>query len=127
MSIHTEINFENAICEHLANHGWLYAVGDASRYDRARALFPGDVIAWLRESQPDAWEAATKSHGANAGDVIVSRLRDSINQRGSLDVLRNGFEMLGQRNKLSMMQVKPAFLAGFIAVQIAQRRIQAHR
>ena len=96
MSIHTEINFENAICEHLANHGWLYAVGDASRYDRARALFPGDVIAWLRESQPDAWEAATKSHGANAGEVIVSRLRDSINQRGTLDVLRNGFEMLAQ-------------------------------
>ncbi len=108
MSIHTEINFENAICEHLANHGWLYTDGDASRYDRARALFPDDVIAWLQESQPDAWDAATKNHGANAGDVIVSRLRDSINQRGTLDVLRNGFEMLGQRSKLSMMQVKPA-------------------
>ena len=108
MSIHTEINFENAICEHLANHGWLYVDGDASRYDRARALFPDDVIAWLRESQPDNWEAATKSRGANASEVIVSRLRDSINQRGTLDVLRNGFEMLGQRSKLSMMQVKPA-------------------
>ena len=108
MTIHTEINFENAICEHLANHGWLYADGDASRYDRARALFPDDVIAWLQESQPDAWEAAIKSHGTNAGEVIVSRLRDSINQRGALDVLRNGFEMLGQRSKLSKMQVKPA-------------------
>ena len=108
MTIHTEINFENAICEHLANHGWLYLDGDASRYDRARALFPDDVLAWLQESQPDAWEAATKSHGANAGEVIVSRLRDSINQRGTLDVLRNGFEMLGQRSKLSIMQVKPA-------------------
>ncbi|HUP82495.1 MAG TPA: DEAD/DEAH box helicase family protein [Pirellula sp.] len=108
MTIHTEINFENAICGHLANHGWLDADGDASRYDRARALFPDDVLAWLRESQPDAWEAATKSHGANAGEVIVSRLRDSINQRGTLDVLRTGFEMLGQRSKLSMMQVKPA-------------------
>ena len=108
MTIHTEINFENAICEHFANHGWLYADGDASRYDRARALFPDDVLAWLRVSQPDAWDAATKSHGANAGEVIVGRLRDSINQRGTLDVLRNGFEMLGQRSKLSMMQVKPA-------------------
>ena len=107
MTIHTEINFENAICEHLASHGWLYADGDASRYDRARALFPDDVIAWLQESQPDAWDAATKNHGTNADDVIVSRLRDSINQRGTLDVLRNGFEMLGQRSKLSIMQVKP--------------------
>ena len=100
MTIHTEINFENAICEHLANHGWLYADGDASRYDLARALFPDDVIAWLQESQLDAWEAATKSHGTNAGEVIVSRLRDSINQRGTLDVLRNGFEMLGDRKSV---------------------------
>lgn len=54
MTIHTEIDFENAICEHLANHGWLYTDSDASRYDRARALFPDDVIAWLQESQADA-------------------------------------------------------------------------
>ena len=101
MTIHTEINFENAICEHLANHGWLYAEGDASRYDRARALYPVDVIAWLQESQPDAWEAATKSHGANAGEVIVSRLRDSINQRGTLDVLRSGFEIAITRFRTS--------------------------
>jgi type I restriction enzyme R subunit len=87
MTIHTEINSENDFCDHLANHGWLYADGDASRYDRARAPFPDDVIAWLEESQPDAWEAATKSHGVNAGEVIISRLRDSINRLGTLDLL----------------------------------------
>lgn len=65
--------FSDRMDEHLANHGWLYADGDASRYDRARALFPEDVLAWLKESQPDAWEAATKSHGVNAGEVIISR------------------------------------------------------
>ena len=37
-------------------------VDEVLEYDRARALFPDDVIAWLQESQPDAWEAATKSH-----------------------------------------------------------------
>lgn len=94
MTIHTEINFEDDICEHLAAHGWFYAEGDACHYDRSRALFPADVVAWLQQSQPDAWDAACKSHGANAGDVIVGRLRDSINQRGTLDVLRNGFEVL---------------------------------
>ena len=128
MTIHTEINFENAICEHLANCGWLYADGDAGRYDRARALFPDDVLAWLKESQPDAWEAATESHGANAGEVIVSRLRDSINQRGTLDVLRNGFEMLGQRSKLSMMQIKPALeINPQIMVRYAANRLRVVR
>ena len=64
MSLHKEINFENEICEHLAAHGWLYAEGDAAKYDRARALFPDDVLAWVQATQPKAWEALAKNHGA---------------------------------------------------------------
>jgi len=45
MSLHKEISFETEICEHLASHGWLYAENDAANYDRARALFPADVLA----------------------------------------------------------------------------------
>lgn len=45
MSIHTEINFENDICDHLATHGWLYEEGDAQQYDRSRALYPDDLVA----------------------------------------------------------------------------------
>ena len=37
MSIHKEISFEDEICNHLAASRWLYADGDAARYDRARA------------------------------------------------------------------------------------------
>lgn len=47
MSLHKEISFELEICQHLATHGWLYAEGDAAGYDRARALFPADVLAWV--------------------------------------------------------------------------------
>ena len=57
MSLHKEISFEDEICEHLAAHGWLYAEGDAANYDRARALFPADVLAWVQATQPKAWEA----------------------------------------------------------------------
>ena len=57
MSLHKEISFETEICEHLAAHGWLYAEGDAAKYDRARALFPTDVLAWVQATQPKAWEA----------------------------------------------------------------------
>ncbi|MCU0714242.1 MAG: type I restriction endonuclease, partial [Pirellula sp.] len=128
MTIHTEINFENDICEHLAAHGWLYAEGDAGHYDRSRALFPADVVAWLQQSQPDAWDAACKSHGANAGEAIVGRLRDSINLRGTLDVLRNGFEVLGQRSKLLMMQVKPALeINSQIMARYAANRLRVIR
>jgi type I restriction enzyme R subunit len=108
MTIHKEISFETEICEHLANNGWLYAEGDAAKYDRARALFPADALAWVQETQPKAWEALAKNHGAQAGDVLVARLRDQIDQRGTLDVLRHGVELLGLRQPVKLAEFKPA-------------------
>ena len=54
MCLHKEINFETEICIHLASHGWLYSEGDATAYDRARALFPADVLAWVQTILPEA-------------------------------------------------------------------------
>jgi hypothetical protein len=39
-AIHQEHHFESAICEHLSQHGWRYAEGDAAHYDRQNALHP---------------------------------------------------------------------------------------
>ena len=108
MSLHKEINFETEICEHLAGNGWLYEEGDAARYDRARAVFPEDVLAWVQATQPKAWDAIVKNHGTHAAETLLTRLRDQIDQRGTLDVLRHGIEMLGLREKLSLAQFKPA-------------------
>ncbi len=108
MSLHTEINFETEICDYLASHGWLYEKGNASNYDRARALFPDDVVAWVRTTQPKSWEVLAKNHGTNAGDTLLTRLRTELDKRGTLDVLRHGIEMLGLREKLSLAQFKPA-------------------
>ena len=71
MSVHKEINFETEICGFLADHGWLYADGDAAGYDRARALFPADVLAWVQDAQPNAWETLSKNHGAQAGETLL--------------------------------------------------------
>ncbi len=107
MSLHTEINFETEICEHLAANGWLYSPSDDG-YDRARALLADDVLAWVQATQPQAWDAIAKNHGANAAETLFGRLRDSLNQRGTLDVLRHGIEMLGLKGKLPLAQFKPA-------------------
>jgi type I restriction enzyme R subunit len=96
MSLHKEISFEIEICEHLAAHGWLYAESDAANYDRARALFPADAIAWVQATQPKAWEALDKNHGAQAADVLPGRLRDSINSCGTPDVLRHDMAASGR-------------------------------
>ena len=71
MSLHKEISFKNEICDTLAVQGWLYAEhpqgvrrgcngtevptttqGDAKQYDRTRALFPADLIAWVQRPSP---------------------------------------------------------------------------
>ena len=108
MSLHKEISFESEICAYLAAHGWLYAEGDAAAYDRARALFPADVLAWVQATQPQAWEALTKNHGSKAGETLLSRLRDQLDKRGTLDVLRHGIELLGLKQPLKLAEFKPA-------------------
>ena len=108
MSLHHEISFETEICDHLAANGWLYESGDAKDYDRASALFPADVAAWVKTTQPTAWETLEKNHGAQALAVLLRRLRDSLDQRGTLDVLRHGLEMIGLRQPLALAQFKPA-------------------
>jgi len=108
MSLHKEIKFEDEVCDYLGNHDWLYADGDATNYDRARAVFPPDVVAWVQASQPKAWEVLSKNHGAQAEETLLNRLRDQLDQRGTLDVLRNGIELLGLKQPLQVAQFKPA-------------------
>ena len=108
MSLHKEIQLETEICLHLAANGWQSDPGDAAKYDRARALFPEDVVGWVEATQPQSWEAIRKNHGSHAVETLLTRLRDQIDQRGTLDVLRHGIEMIGLRGKLALAQFKPA-------------------
>ena len=108
MSLHKEISFETEICHHLGEHGWLYAESDAAAYDRARALVPEEVLAGVQATQPKAWETLSKNHGVQAGETLLGRLRDQLEQRGTLDVLRNGIELLGLKKPLKLAEFKPA-------------------
>src|SRR6185312_15954679 len=108
VSLHKEIRLEDEICADLAAAGWLYDAGDAARYDRALALFPDDVVAWIRASQPQAWDAIEKNHGASAPKIVAERLRKALDTQGMLDVLRNGFDLIGLKQPIAMCQFKPA-------------------
>ncbi|MFQ3667159.1 MAG: type I restriction endonuclease, partial [Sphingomonadaceae bacterium] len=108
MSLHKEIAIEDEVCAHLAGAGWLYADGDAKDYDQRRALFPADLVVWVRETQPQAWEGLRNAHGAAAEATLLDRLRKSLDDRGTLDLLRQGFETIGVKARIALAQFKPA-------------------
>lgn len=108
MSIHKEIRFEDEICAHLGEHGWLYEPASAALYDRKRALFAPDLVAWVQETQPKVWESLNRSHGAGAEAALLDRVRKQIDDRGTLDVIRHGVEIVGVRGMISLAQFKPA-------------------
>jgi len=108
MSVYKEIAFETEVCDYLATHGWLYEGGDAAKYERDKALFSPDVLAWVHATQPAAWQVLVKNHGTLAGETLLKRLRDQLDQRGTLDVLRHGIELLGLKQPLKLAEFKPA-------------------
>lgn len=108
MALHREIHFEAEICAHLAKHGWLYAEGDAALFDRTHGLFLTDLLAWVETTQPESYQRLHKTHGPALASVLAERVRKSLNERGTLDVLRRGVEMLGLKEPLMLAQFKPA-------------------
>ncbi|MDJ0390272.1 DEAD/DEAH box helicase family protein [Roseomonas sp. E05] len=108
MSLHKELAFEDSICGYLAAHGWLYEAGAAARYDRARALFPEDLVAWVQETQPEAWASLEKTQGPAAPTVLADRLRAALDKQGTLTLLRDGLDIVGLRQRLALCQFRPA-------------------
>lgn len=108
MNLHREISFEDEVCGQLAANGWHYAAGDAQLYDRTRALFGPDLIGWLQATQPQAWATLAKNKGNAAETIVLDRVRKALGDRGTLDVLRNGVDLVGLRAPLSLAQFRPA-------------------
>lgn len=103
-----EIHLESEVCAPLAQRGWLYTEGDAAYYDRAKALYPPDLVAWVQESQPKALESLVKSHGAGAEATLVARVRKALDESGTLELLRFGLDVVGLRQRLALAQFKPS-------------------
>jgi type I restriction enzyme, R subunit len=103
---HHERYFEQHIVAYLGEHGW--AVGTNEGCDRARALYPEDVVAWLRSSDPDGWAKLERLNGASTERQVLDRLVRSIEgaKHGLVDVLRRGFEIAGA-GKLRMTAMRP--------------------
>jgi type I restriction enzyme R subunit len=126
--LHREIRLEDAICGHLAARGWLYEADAAARHDRARGLFTEDLVAWVQATQPEAWAALEKTHGAAAATALADRLRAALDKQGTLDVLRQGLDMVGLRRPIALCQFRPALAMNeALAARYAANRLRVVR
>ncbi|MBF6045476.1 type I restriction endonuclease subunit R [Streptomyces sp. NRRL B-1677] len=108
MADHNESVFETEICEHLHAHGWLCSANDTG-YDRERALFPEDLLAWLEQTQKLKYEKALRAAGSQQKflDVLVTALDKPLEHGGgTLNVLRNGVQYIGG-GRLKVAQFRP--------------------
>ncbi|MDY0055160.1 MAG: DEAD/DEAH box helicase family protein [Methyloversatilis sp.] len=108
MNLHQEHRFEREICAHLCAHGWLYDEAAAQGFDAASGLYMPDLLSWLKVSQAENLLKLEKTHGAQLGKVLAERVRKSLNERGTLEVLRRGVDMLGLPAPLQLAQFRPA-------------------
>jgi type I restriction enzyme R subunit len=100
MSGHTERDFETAIEAGLIGAG-RYAKRAPTAYDEAMALFPEDVTAFLKESQPGKWSQLEALLGARTEATILDSLAKELDIKGTLHVLRHGFKCYGKTFRLA--------------------------
>ena len=58
--------------------------------------------------QPEAWQALAQGHGLSADTRLLDQLRQNLDTRGTLDVLRNGIELFPVKSKIALAQFRPA-------------------
>ena len=97
---HTEHAFETAIeVGLLASGGYERRV--AGDFDGSLALFPADVIGFLRDSQPARWEQLQTLLGARTEVTVLDALAKELETKGALHVLRHGFKCYGKTLRLA--------------------------
>ncbi|KAB7627752.1 type I restriction endonuclease subunit R [Alkalilimnicola sp. S0819] len=95
--------FQDHIVDYLGQHGW--KVGTAAAYDRARALYPEDVLAFVQSAHPEQWGRLQRHYPQNPDQALLDGLARNLQRDGTLSVLRHGYKDRGAR--LRFCQFKP--------------------
>lgn len=100
---HKENVFETEIVDYLTSHGW--AEGTSHGYDKDLALYPEDLLTYIKSTQPEAYEKMLKREGAKTDDVLLKFVAKELDTQGSLHYLRHELKYIGSKFKLC--QFKP--------------------
>lgn len=103
---HHEINLEAYVTKKLVANGWLE--GNPEKYDRHLALYPEDVVEWVKASQPEKWDKLYSINGEETTNVLLNRLDKELKSKngGTINVIRHGFSIAGA-GRIDMSQCAP--------------------
>lgn len=107
-NVHTERVFENELCDHLAKNGWTVRthLQNATGYSRELALYPDDLLVFVKDTQADEWAKFKAWHNGRSDEVFVKRVAEQLDKHGTLHLLRHGFK---DRNaRFTLCQFRPA-------------------
>lgn len=90
----SEAAFETAIESVLLANG--YACVDGKGFDRGRAIFPDEALAFIRATQGKVWEKLETLHGEQTGARVLESLCKWLDTHGALATLRHGFKCFGK-------------------------------
>lgn len=98
--MHKERDFEDAIERSLIDEGG-YVQGNPADYDRDRALFPADILAFVQQTQPQFWQRFASLNPNQAEPILLDSLVKELHTKGMLTVLRDGFKCFGKTVRLA--------------------------
>ncbi|MCC7273086.1 MAG: type I restriction endonuclease subunit R [Alphaproteobacteria bacterium] len=100
---HTETDFERAIEYGLITQD-RYQKRAPAGFDPATALFPEDLIGFIRDSQPARWAQLAAMLKDRTADMVLDSLTKELASKGALGVLRHGFKCYGKELRLAFFR-----------------------
>ncbi len=67
-SRHKERQFQKEIMQHLTSSKWIE--GDANVYDKELALYPEDLIGYIKSTQSQDYEKMSRREGSKTDEVL---------------------------------------------------------
>jgi type I restriction enzyme, R subunit len=95
----SETAFETAIEAQLLRDG--YQPVDGKGFDRDRAIFPEEALAFIRTTQPQLWGKLEALHGEQTGARVLEALCKWLDTHGTLATLRHGFKCFGKTLRIA--------------------------
>jgi type I restriction enzyme, R subunit len=102
MKATSEAAFETAIESVLLGAG--YHRVDGRGFDRERALFPAEVLAFIQATQDKLWDKLQALHGDQTGERVLESLCKWLDTHGTLATLRHGFKCFGKTLRVAFFR-----------------------